>query len=206
MFNHILIKILHQFIAITPLEWLGTITGLACVYLAVKQHILTWPISIISVLTYFYIFYDAKLYGDAILQLYFFVTALYGWYYWSNGKILAQKSPKKIVKITSKQWLFIFITWFFLNASAGFLLSKYTDTDVPYLDGLCTITSFIAQFLMTRKKLENWLIWIIVDLLYIPLYIHKNLLATAMLYLVFVFIALKGYLDWKKEMQKWVIS
>lgn len=206
MLNSLLTQIAHQFSSISPIEWFGVITGICCVYLAVKQNILNWPVSILSVLTYAYIFYQAKLYGDAILQLYFLATAVYGWYYWTGGRATSLKSTKPIVKITRKEWLIICMIWLFASVMAGFLLSYYTDSDVPYIDGLCTVTSFIAQFLMTRKKLQNWLIWIFVDALYIPLYMHKNLLATALLYFVFLFIALKGYLDWKKEMNKCVIS
>lgn len=204
--NIIIIEIVKQFKAISPLEWFGVITGVSCVYLAVKQNILSWPVSILSVLAYSYIFYHAKLYGDTILQFYFLGTAIYGWYYWANGNTKTLKSEREIVKITKKEWVFIFIIWISLSSIAGLLLKNYTDTDVPFIDGLCTVTSFIAQFLMTRKKLENWLIWIFVDALYIPLYIHKGLLATAILYFVFLFIALKGYLDWKKAMKQCCIS
>jgi nicotinamide mononucleotide transporter len=87
----------------------------------------------------------------------------------------------------------------------GYLLDIKTDTDVPYIDGFCTVGSFIAQYLLTRKILENWIIWIVVDIVYIPLYIHKNLLATAVLYFIFLFIAAKGYIDWKKSMKRELI-
>ncbi len=196
-----LTQLLQQFCTITYLEWFGVITGALCVYLAVKQNILNWPVSILSVVTYIYIFYNAKLYGDTILQFYFLFTAVYGWYYWSNGEKKSLKSTRPIVKVTPKEWLVITCIVIVLGVFAGFLLDKYTNTDVPYYDAFCTILSFIAQFLMTRKKLENWLIWIFVDILYIPLYIHKGLLATALLYFLFLFIALKGYLDWKKNLK-----
>lgn len=198
--NNLVAQISQQLFAITIIEWFGVITGAACVYLAVKQNILNWPVSILSVLIYSYIFYNAKLYGDTILQLYFLFTAIYGWFYWKVGNAKSLKSTRPIVRVTHFEWLIITPLWVILSAFAGFLLAKYTDTDVPYYDGFCTVASFIAQFLMTRKKLENWLIWIFVDALYIPLYIHKGLLATAILYFVFLFIALKGYLDWKKNL------
>ncbi len=196
-----LTQLLQQFYKITYQEWFGVITGALCVYLAVKQNILNWPVSILSVITYIFIFYKAKLYGDAFLQLYFLFTAVYGWYYWNNGEKKSLKSRRPIVKVTQQEWFIIIGILMFLGAFAGFLLDKYTDTDVPYYDAFCTIASFIAQFLMTRKKLENWLIWIVVDILYIPLYIHKGLFATAVLYFLFLFIALKGFLDWRKDLK-----
>jgi nicotinamide mononucleotide transporter len=191
----------EQFKAISYVEWFGVITGALCVYLAVKENILNWPVSILSIVAYVYIFYHSKLYGDTVLQLYFLATAVYGWYYWSYGNIKAIKSDRPIVKVSNQEWLILISLLILLSGLVGYLLNKYTDTDVPYIDGFCTITSFIAQFLMMRKKLENWLVWIFVDAIYIPLYIHKGLFATALLYFLFLFIALKGFLDWKKKLK-----
>jgi len=201
--SEIITAVWEQFKAIGFIEWFGVITGAICVYLAAKENILNWPVSILSVVTYIYIFYHAKLYGDTILQFYFLFTAVYGWYYWTFGKSsITLKSERPVSRLTGQQWIIIFISLLFLGAIAGYLLDNFTDTDVPYIDGFCTVTSFIAQFLMTRKKLENWLIWIAVDIAYVPLYIHKELFATAVLYFIFTIIAIKGYLDWKKSYLK----
>jgi len=198
--------ILEQFLAITWIEWFGVITGALCVYLATKENILNWPIAILSVTTYIYIFYNAKLYGDTILQFYFLGTSIYGWYYWTYGKASNLKSERPIGVLKPKDWGIITLILIVFSLFIGYLLKKYTDTDVPYIDAFCTVTSFIAQYLLTRKKLENWLIWIFVDIIYIPLYIHKNLLATSVLYFVFLFIALKGYIDWKKNYRSQLID
>ena len=182
------------------------ITGALCVYLAAKENILNWPIAILSVVTYIYIFYHAKLYGDTILQFYFLGTSIYGWYYWSYGKTDSLKSERPVSSLVKKDWLIILAIQIIFSVIIGILLDRYTDTDVPFVDGFCTVMSFIAQYLMTRKKLENWLLWIFVDIIYIPLYIHKNLLATSVLYFVFLFIAFQGYLDWKKTLKKQLIN
>lgn len=203
--EQLITSIWEQFLAITWIEWFGTITGALCVYLAAKENILNWPIAILSVVTYIYIFYNAKLYGDTILQFYFLGTSFYGWYYWSYGKSNSLKSERPVSSLEKKDWVVIIIIQIVLSIIIGYLLDKYTDTDVPFVDSFCTVMSFIAQYLMTRKKLENWLIWIFVDIIYIPLYIHKNLLATSVLYFVFLFIALKGYIDWKKTLKKQLI-
>ncbi|MDH5828122.1 nicotinamide riboside transporter PnuC [Sphingobacterium faecium] len=187
-------QIVQQFAQTSILEWIGTITGFLCVYLAAKQHILNWPISAISVLTYGYIFYHSKLYGDAVLQLYFLGTALYGWYYWSKNK--ADKS-KPIVSFNNREMGLTVLIIIILTAILGTFLQRMTDSDVPYIDGFCTAVSFVAQFLMTRKIVQNWLLWIFVDICYIPLYFHKGLLLTALLYLAFAWIAWHGYRDWK---------
>lgn len=203
--KEILHLIIEQFLAITWIEWFGTITGALCVYLAAKENILNWPVAILSVVTYIYIFYHAKLYGDTILQFYFLGTSFYGWYYWTYGKSDSLKSERPVSTLVLKDWLIIAAILVVFSILIGILLDKYTDTDVPYVDSFCTIVSFIAQYLMTRKKLENWLIWIFVDIVYIPLYIHKNLLATSVLYFVFLFIALQGYIDWKKTLNKQLV-
>ena len=199
-------QIWEQFKAISFLEWLGTITGALCVYLAAKESVLNWPIAIISVSVYIYIFYNAKLYGDTFLQFYFLATCIYGWYYWTFGKTTNLTAERKVAKLSNKHWLLILGLQIVLSVIIGYILDIKTDTDVPYIDAFCTVGSFIAQYLLTRKILENWIIWIVVDIIYIPLYIHKDLLATAVLYFVFLFIAAKGYLDWKKSMEKSIIS
>ncbi len=188
--------IVSQFEQTTPLEWFGTITGFLCVYLAARQHILNWPISILSVGAYILLFYQSRLYGDSVLQLYFLATAIYGWYYWLKRK---QQDEKPVVRYNSKEIAITIAAMLFLAALIGFLLSKFTDSDVPYADGACTAVSFVAQFLMTRKVLQNWLLWIVVDIAYIPLYIYKNLALTAILYAAFTVIAVIGFIDWRRS-------
>ncbi|MFC3352989.1 nicotinamide riboside transporter PnuC [Sphingobacterium zeae] len=188
-------QIARQFAQTSWLEWLGTLTGFLCVYLAAKQNIWNWPISIISVASYAILFYDAKLYGDTVLQFYFLSTAVYGWYYWIKRK---EEKKEPIVKASKGQLLLCLLAILFLTLSIGYLLDNKTNSDVPYIDAFCTSISFVAQFLMTRKVLQNWLLWVFVDLCYIPLYIHKELMLTAVLYFVFAIIAWNGYRDWQK--------
>lgn len=192
-----------QFSQTSLLEWAATLTGFLCVYLAAKQHILNWPISIISVTIYGYIFYHSKLYGDAVLQIYFLGTAVYGWYYWSRTD---NQKEVPIRRFSRKQLWLTCIAIVALGLLLGSLLARFTDSDVPYIDGLCTATSFIAQFLMTRKILQNWLLWVAVDICYIPLYIHKNLLLTAVLYLAFAIIAWNGYRGWRTTYRSYQLN
>ena len=189
----------QQFLTTTTLEWIATLSGFLCVFLAARQNILNWPISIISVSIYAYIFFQSKLYGDTILQLYFLLTAVYGWYYWSTSD--AQDS-RPIQVLTTRQMFTTVLLTLLLAVIIGSLLRFFTDTDVPYMDGFCTAVSFVAQFLMTRKVLQNWLMWVIVDILYIPLYVHKDLLLTAVLYIAFAIIAWNGYREWRLAYKK----
>jgi len=189
-------QIASQFAQTPWLEWLGTLTGFLCVYLAAKQHIWNWPISIISVGSYAILFYEAKLYGDTVLQFYFLSTAIYGWYYWIKRR---EEKKKPIVKASGNQIFLCLLAIIVLTISIGYLLDSKTNSDVPYIDAFCTSVSFVAQFLMTRKILQNWLLWVFVDICYIPLYIHKDLMLTAVLYFVFAVIAWNGYRDWQKS-------
>ena len=187
--------IVNQFAATTWLEWVGTLSGFACVYLAARQNIWNWPVAIISVIAYSILFYDYQLYGDAFLQLYFMATSFYGWYYWLKRK---EAHQKPIERLSSTGLLKVGFAGIVLTLILGWFLDNYTDTNVPYADGFCTAISFIAQFLMTRKVLQNWILWIIVDICYVPLYLYKSLMLTAILYTLFLALAVMGYRQWKR--------
>lgn len=187
--------ILVQFHDTGWLEWLGTISGFLCVYLAAKEHILNWPVAIISIMSYAVLFFEYKLYGDSALQLYFLGTSVYGWYYWISNK---QGNETPVTILTKKEGIIAVGSIACLSLLLGLFLDNYTDTNVPYADGFCTSMSFVAQFLMTRKVLQNWILWIIVDACYVPLYLYKSLYLTAVLYALFLVLATMGYLSWKK--------
>lgn len=176
-------------------EWLGVVSGLICIYLAAKERVLSWPISIISVIAYAWVFFSAKMYGDMSLQFYFLFTACYGWYFWVSKK---SQTQQPITLIKPRDWLYVIFAVAILTVLLALFLKHFTDTDVPYADGFCTAMSFVAQILLTRKVLQNWIVWIIVDICYIPLYIYKHLNLSAVFYAVLVIIAIKGYLDWRK--------
>lgn len=186
----------NQLAATTWLEWIGTISGFACVYLAARENIWNWPVAIISVIAYSVLFYEYGLYGDAVLQLYFMATSIYGWYYWIKRK---EAHERPVSSLSAAGMAAVVASGALLTLVLGWFLDNYTDTNVPYADGFCTALSFIAQFLMTRKVLQNWIIWIIVDICYVPLYLYKDLMLTAVLYTLFLALAVMGYLQWRKS-------
>ena len=179
------------------MEWFGVFTGILCVWLAAKNNIFNWPIAILSVLTYVFIFYEHKLYADMGLQFYFLVMNIYGWYFWhQHKKSKEQDTPVSIIK--KKEVLLCIAGIIVFTLVLGLFLHKKTDAAFPFLDSFCTACSLIAQIFLARKVLENWLIWIFVDIIYVGIYISKDLYATAFMYALYIYIATVGYLAWRK--------
>ncbi len=182
------------------LETIGVISGILCVWLAARNIIWNWPIAIISVAAYIFIFFEAKLYADMGLQVYFMGMNIYGWYYWSRKPKDADKVPVK--SISKKELLFTVFGVATFTTLLGFLLFKQTDAAFPFIDSFCTACSLVAQLFMARKVLENWLIWIFVDIIYVGVYLAKDLHLTAGMYALYIYIALTGYLAWRKELKQ----
>jgi nicotinamide mononucleotide transporter len=181
------------------LEVVGVITGLLCVYLAAKNIIWNWPIAIISVGVYIFIFFNARLYADMGLQFYFLATNIYGWYFWSKKPATDDKTP--VIRIKKKEMIFSVAAILAFTFLLGSVL-KYTPASYPFIDSFCTACSLVAQIFLARKVLENWLIWIFVDIIYVGVYLFKGLHLTAVMYAIYVGIALIGYIDWKKDFKK----
>ena len=191
--------IVYQFKQTTLLEWGGAVTGIYCVYLAAKQNIWNWPVAMISVIAYTVVFFKSQLYGDAGLQIYFLGTSIYGWYFWIKKK---EKHEKPVTSLNRREYTLVIIATALGSLLLGLFLKRFTPTNVPYIDGFCTAVSFIAQILMTRKVLQNWALWIFVDICYVPLYLYKGLYVTAILYVVLLVLAWLGHVDWQKEYRK----
>ena len=189
---------INQFVFGTGLlEWLGVFTGILCVWLAAKNNIWNWPIAIISVLIYIFIFFESKLYADMGLQFYFFAMNIYGWYYWSKEK----ENPNKerlIGTISRNEIILSLIGVVIFTLALGFLLHKNTDASFPFIDSFCTSVSLIAQIFLARRIIQNWLIWIFIDIIYVGVYFSKDLYATGLMYALYIIIATIGYLDWRK--------
>ncbi len=184
-------------------EVIAVITGLLCVYLAAKNNIWNWPFAIISVVIYIFIFFNTRLYADVGLQVYFLAMNIYGWYYWSRKPASDVKTP--VLLITRREVLRSATAIIIFTYILGSVL-KYTPASFPFLDSFCAACSIIAQVLLARKVLENWLIWIFVDVVYVGVYIFKGLDLTAGMYGIYVALALMGYLDWKKDYRKQAVQ
>lgn len=183
----------------SAIEWLGAISGLLCVWLTAKERISSFPIGLINIGFFAYMFFDAKLYADATLQIAFFLPlTLYGWYVWLHGK--QNSKSVAVTRDISKSELVTSVCTFVTGSVIwAFILAKFTDAAVPWIDAPLAMASIVAQLLLSRKVIQNWLVWIVVDVFSIGMYAYKGLNITAVLYAVFLCIAVKGFLDWRKE-------
>ncbi|NRR29832.1 nicotinamide mononucleotide transporter [Oxalobacteraceae bacterium] len=183
-------------LSFTPLELLSFLLSVATVWLNIRQKHWAWLFSILSSATYGLVFYESRLYGDMGLQLVFITVSIWGWYQWLHGDDGHATLP--VTRLSGRGWLICAAGW-----AAGYLLlswflKTYTDTDVPRSDGFLTAGSLVGQLLLSRKKVENWHVWIVVDVLYVGLYLHKHLMLTAVLYGMFVLMAVAGLRVWSK--------
>ncbi|NND70840.1 MAG: nicotinamide mononucleotide transporter [Rhodothermales bacterium] len=184
------------------LDWIeasGLVFGLACVILLIRQSILTWPLGIAYVLVSLYIFYESKLYADLILHVFFLWMNIYGWYYWINGNTEAEielpvtrESPKVLSGLLLLSAVGVVL--------CGYLFTQFTDASLPYWDSTTTILSFTAMWLTARKKIESWHLWFVVDVLASGIYLFKELYFYAVLYGVYIGLAIAGYLSWRRSM------
>ncbi|MBR5532481.1 MAG: nicotinamide mononucleotide transporter [Bacteroidales bacterium] len=190
------------------IEILGAIVGIIYLWLEYKANIYLWVVSIIMPAIYLYIFYDAGLYADFAINIYYLLIALYGWFAWKYGfKLFSSKKNKEVVeelKITRTPkhlWIRLFALYILLQISITYVLIKFTPSNVPCLDSFTTSLSIVAMWMLARKYVEQWLVWIVVDLVSVGLYIYKDLYPTAALYALYAVIAIFGYIKWKRIMQ-----
>jgi nicotinamide mononucleotide transporter len=179
-------------------EIVAAIFGVISVFLSVRQNIWSWPTAIVNVGMYIVVFYRSKLYSDTGLQVVYVILNFYGWYQWLYGGKNHTELP---VSRTSGRLAAILVVIGAISTMAlGTFVSHNTDASLPYMDALTTSTSLVAQWMMTKKLLENWIIWVAVDVVYIGMYIYKDLYVTSLLYAVFLGLSVMGYIQWKRTL------
>jgi nicotinamide mononucleotide transporter len=176
-------------------EVLGFVTGGICVWLVVREDVISWPIGLANNLVFFALFFSARLYADMTLQLVYFGLGIYGWWQWLHGG--ANHGILEISRARRGEWIVLAAA---IPVSLIVVIQILTVLGgaAPLWDGLTTILSLAAQFLLCRKRLENWYFWIAADLIYIPLYISRDLFLTALLYGIFLIMCLIGLTQWKR--------
>lgn len=181
----------------SSLEIVAALFGVVSVFLSVRQNIWSWPTAIVNVGLYIIIFGEARLYADAGLQVVYVVLSAYGWYHWLYGGKNRTELP--VSRTPLRLWGVLAAIGVAGSVLLGTFLARFTPDPLPFLDASTATTSLIAQWMMTRKLLENWIIWVAVDVVYIGIYITRSLKPTAVLYLMFLLLSVLGYVQWRRS-------
>lgn len=179
---------------------MAAIAGLVNVYLLTRQNIWAWPAGLISVFLYAFVFYHNRLYSDVILHAIYVAINAYGWYHWTHAP-----NPESGVPVTvfhNKTRLLISLLILVSSATWGYFMKQNTRAEYVYPDAFILIVSLLAQYLMALKKLENWVLWIIVDIVAIYIYAQKDLQVTSVLYFVYLVLCILGFRNWQISMKK----
>ena len=196
-------KVFFDWALSNKVELSGTIFGLIYVWFSIRQSILTWPAGIITSLLYCWVFLDAKFYAGMGLQSYYVVISLYGWWIWRQGANGGSNDEKLHVSFTdSNLWIKLSVITLLLTILMYYFLKSYTDSPIPFGDAFTTSLSIVATWMLTRKKIEQWLIWIFIDLISAGLYLYRGLYPTGFLFVVYAIMAGIGFYEWRKEHEK----
>jgi len=184
---------------VSTIEIVAAVILLISVVLSAIENIWSWPTAIAGVALYIFVFYQAKLYADMGLQFFYIGISIYGWYEWLHGG--TEQGVLQVSKAPLRTLLVGTIIALAATIALGVFFRRFTDAALPFADSALTSFSLLAQFLMARKYIENWYLWIIVDVFYIAMFIFKHLYPTAILYAAFIGACTLGLVEWRRAMQ-----
>jgi len=196
-----MLGVITEWLSGNYIEVLGAILGILYIFLSIRQNILTWPTGLLTSVLYIYVFFQAKFYADMVLQFYYVFISIYGWYYWIKGGQKVKKKEAPVTRINRNTFFMLIPATMIIYIIILYILTHYTDSPVPFMDSLTTALSIVATWMLARKIIEHWLIWIFVDAVSTGLYIYKELWATSVLFTVYTVMAVIGYLEWKKGLK-----
>jgi len=188
------------FLGASSIEMIASLAGFICVLLIIKRSILSWGFGLVQVTLFAWVFYQSKLYSDAALHIVYIGLQCYGWWNWQHHK--GQQQQLIIERTSQRQllaWACAAVTG---TALLGFVMHSYTDAEFAYADAFTSCTSLIAQWLLTRRHLFNWLFWIVVDIVAIAIYFNKGLYPTSILYCTFLVMCCFGQYSWWQQYKK----
>jgi len=189
---------IFEYIKTNWIEIVGAILSLIYLYLSIKQKLSLWFFGIISSLFYIVIFFQTKFYADMSLQFYYVVISIYGWINWKHGDDLAGKEMPA-AQLTKRLLVNLCIATGLIYIIYYFILSRFTDSTIPKADSVVGALSIVGTWMLARKLIENWIVWIVADGLCVGLYFYKGLYPTAILFIIYTFMAAVGYWEWKKS-------
>jgi nicotinamide mononucleotide transporter len=180
------------------LQIVGTLLGLLYLWLEYKANIWVWIVGAIMPMVHGMLYLQSGIYADAAMQLYYVAAGIYGLFVWLRGE---KRSEKRVdIQHTPKQWIFSLVAvYVVLHISLYFLLTEFTDSRVPLFDSMSTALSIVAMWMLSRKLVEQWLVWLVVDMISVGLYLYKGIPITAMLYMLYCALAVAGYMRWRKQ-------
>ena len=192
---------IFDYIRTNWIEITGAILSLIYLYLSINQKVSLWFFGIVSSVFYIVVFFQSKLYADMSLQFYYVVISVYGWINWKHGKS-GDKEELPTTKASGTLLIKISIATGLIYLVYYFVLAKFTDSTIPKVDSLVGALSIIGTWMLARKLLENWIVWIVVDGLCVGLYIYKELYPTTVLFAIYTVMSVIGYRQWKKSLAK----
>jgi nicotinamide mononucleotide transporter len=178
------------------LELLASALGVIAVWLTVKQNVWCWPIGLIMVVLYSWIFFDVKLYSDMLLQMFYAALQLYGWVLWTHRR----QAPERPVSVLDRASVLRGLAaGAVFSLALGAAMAHFTDAAQPWLDAALTGFSLVAQVWMAQKRLQCWPLWIVLDVIFVGLFLYKALYLTAALYALFTLLAVQGWREWHRD-------
>jgi nicotinamide mononucleotide transporter len=183
-----------------PISWaeiLGDITGALCVYLLARQNMWTWPVGLLNNLFWGWLFFRAKLYADSVLQGVFFALGVYGWWQWKRPAV-----DHRVRRTSRREWIFLTISVAAATIVCASALSHLTDSPAPVADASVFTLSLAATYGQAHRWLESWWIWILVDVISVPLYVSRALYPTALVYFGFGILCIIGLRAWTRDLEK----
>lgn len=180
------------------LQIVGTLLGLLYLWLEYKANIWLWIVGAIMPMVHGVLYLSSGIYADAAMQLYYVVAGIYGLCVWLRGT----KRTEKVVNIqyTPTKWIIqLVVVYAVLHVAMYYLLSEFTDSRVPFFDSMSTALSIVAMWMLSRKLVEQWLVWLVVDMISVGLYLYKGIPITAMLYTLYCALAIAGYMRWRRQ-------
>lgn len=188
-----------EWLSVNYVELLGAVLGFAYIFFSIRQSILTWPVGLLTSALYVWVFLTSKLYADMGLQLYYVFISIYGWYEWLSGKQNGQTHQLNVSRLNLRLGIWLAIASLAIFLIIWFILIRFTDSPVPVADSLATSLSIVATWMLARKILEHWLVWIFVDAFSVGLFAYKKLWPTVVLFVVYTVMAAIGYIEWRRD-------
>ncbi|MDR3286086.1 MAG: nicotinamide riboside transporter PnuC [Prevotellaceae bacterium] len=183
----------------TILQIIGMALGLLYLYFEYKANIYLWIIGMIMPLVHGFLYFKSGLYADMSMNIYYILAGIYGWIVWNNRQ--KDKKTYSISRTPLRKWLHLALLFVIIDIFITYILIKFTNSNVPYADAFTTSLSIIAMWMLSRKYVEQWLVWLVVDIISCCLYIYKEIPITASLYILYSCLAIAGYLRWLKMMK-----